>query len=77
MASFVAWQGGEIKISVSINRQQIKGSSYSVVMQQYIDYTRMGKPSKIVNNGGNMGQPWGIAFGKNGTWAHQTLFVYI
>ena len=67
MASFVAQQVGEVKLSVSINGQQIKGSPYSV--QQYIDYTRVGKPSKIVKNDGNMGQPWGIAFGKNGMWA--------
>ena len=67
MASFVAQQVGEVKLSVSINGQQIKGSPYSV--QQYIDYTRVGKPSKIVNNDGNMGEPWGIAFGKNGMWA--------
>ena len=69
MASSVAQQGGEIKISVSINGQQIKGSPYSIVVQQYIDYSRVGKPSEIVNKDGNMGQPWGIAFGKNGTWA--------
>ena len=69
MASFVAQQVGEVKLSVSINGQQIKGSPYSVVVQQYIDYTRVGKPSKIVNNDGNMGGPWGIAFGKNGMWA--------
>ena len=69
MASFVAQQVGEVKLSVSINGQQIKGSPYSVVVQQYIDYTRVGKPSKIVNNDGNMGRPWGIAFGKNGMWA--------
>ena len=69
MASFVAQQVGEVKLSVSINGQQIKGSPYSVVVQQYIDYTRVGKLSKIVNNDGNMGEPWGIAFGKNGMWA--------
>ena len=46
-----------------------QGSPYSVVVQQSIDYTRVGKPSKIVNNDGNMGQPWGVAFGKNGMWA--------
>ena len=69
MASFVAQKSREAKISVSINGQQIKGSPYSVVVQQYIDYTRVGKHSKIVNNDGEMGQPWGIAFGKNGMWA--------
>ena len=69
MASFVAQQVGEIKLSVSINGQQTRGSPYSVVVHQCIDYTRVGKHSKIVNNDGNMGEPWGIAFGKNGMWA--------
>ena len=66
MASFVVQQGGEMKLSVFVNGHQIKGSPYSVVVH---DYTRVGKPSKIVNNDGNMGKPWGIAFGKNGMWA--------
>ena len=66
MASLLVQQAGEVKISVSINGQQIKGSPYSLVV---CDYTRVGKPSKIVNNDGNMGTPWGIAFGKNGMWA--------
>ena len=68
MASLVALPAGRVKISVSINGQQIKGSPYSLVVQ-YVDYTRVGKPSKIIKNDGNMGQPWGIAFGKNGMWA--------
>ena len=66
MASFVAQQVGEVKLSVSINGQQIKGSPYSLVVH---DYTRVGKPSKVINNDGNMGEPWGIAFSKNGMWA--------
>ena len=65
MASCVVQQSREVKLSAFVNRQQIKGSPYSVVVQS-IDYTRVGKPSKIVNNDGNMGKPWGIAFGKNG-----------
>ena len=77
MASFVVQQGGEVKLSVFVNGQQIKGSPYSVVVH---DYTRVGKPSNIVNNDGNMGWPWGIAFGKNGMWAvadHTIDCVYI
>ena len=66
MASFVVQQGGEVKLSAFVNGQQIKESPYSVVVH---DYTKVGKPSKIVNNDGNMGCPWGIAFGKNGMWA--------
>ena len=67
MASFLAHQVGEVKLSVSINGQQIKGSSYSVVVQY--DYPSVGKPSKIVNNNGNMGRPWGVSYGNNGMWA--------
>ena len=66
MASVLVQQGGEVKLSAFVNSQQIKGSPYSVVVH---DYTRVGKPSKIINNDGNMGKPWGIAFGKNGMWA--------
>ena len=77
MASFVAQQVGEVKLSVSINGQQIKGNPYSLVVH---DYTRVGKHSKVINNDGNMGCPWGIAFGKNGMWAvadNTKHFVYI
>ena len=67
MASIVVQQVGEVKLLVSINGEQIKGTPYSLVVQY--DYTKVGKPSKIVNNDGNMGDPWGIAFGNNGMWA--------
>ena len=66
MASCIAQQVGEVKLLISINGQQMKGSSFSAVM---CHYTRVGRPSKTVNNNGNMGEPWGIAFGKNGIWA--------
>ena len=66
MASFVPQQVGEVKLSVFVNGEQIKGSPYSVMVR---DYSSVNKPSKIVNNDGNMGEPWGIAFGKNGMWA--------
>ena len=66
MASFVLQQVGEVKLSVFVNGEQIKGSPYSVMVR---DYTSVNKPSKLVNNDGNMGRPWGIAFGKNGIWA--------
>ena len=66
MASFIPQQVGEVKLSVFVNGEQINGSPYSVMVR---DYSSANKPSKIVNNGGNMGQPWGIAFGKNGMWA--------
>ena len=63
MASFIPQQVGEVKLSVFVNGEQIKGSPYSVMVR---DYRSVNKPSKIVDN---EGQPWGIAFGKNGMWA--------
>ena len=67
MASFVAEQVGEAKLSVAINGEQIKGSPYSIVVGR--NYQAIDKPIEIVNNNGSMGQPWGIAFGRNGLWA--------
>ena len=66
MASFVPLQAGEVKFSVFVNGQQIKGSPYSVMVR---DYTSVNKPSKIVNSNCNIGQSWGIAFAKSGMWA--------
>ena len=60
MASFVAEQVGEAKLSVAINGEQIKGSPYSIVVGR--NYQAIDKPSKIVNNNGSMGEPCGIAF---------------
>ena len=77
MASFIAEQVGEAKLSVSINGEQIKGSPYSIVVR---NYQAIDKPSKIVNNNGSMGRPWGVAFGRNGLWAvadHSNHCVYI
>ena len=67
MASFVAEQVGEAKLSVAINGEQIKGSPYSIVVGR--NYQAIDKPSKVVNNNGSLGGPWGIAFGRNGLWA--------
>ena len=63
MASFVPQQVGEVKLSVSVNGQQIKGSPYSVMVK---DYTLVNKSTKIVYN---YGKPWGITCAKNGMWA--------
>ena len=66
-ASFVANQVGEVKLSVTIKGQQIKGSPFNVKVHG--KYTTIDKPSKVVNEGGRMGKPWGIAFGIDGMWA--------
>ena len=63
-ASFVANQVGEVKLSVTIKGQQIKGSPFNIKVHG--KYTTIDKPSKVVNEGGRMGQPWGIAFGMDG-----------
>ena len=68
MASFVvAEQVGEVKLSVAINEEQIKGSPFSIVVGR--NYQAIDKPSKIVNNDGSMGGSWGVAFGRKGLWA--------
>ena len=66
MASFVAEQVGKSKVLICINGEQIKGSPYGIVVR---NYQAIDKPNKIVNNNGSMGQPWGVAFGRNGLWA--------
>ena len=65
-ASFVANKVGEVKLSVNINGYQIKGSPFNIKV--LANYTKVTKPSNIINEG-KMGQPWGIAFGREGMWA--------
>ena len=66
-ASFVTTQYGEVKLSVIINGRHIKGSPHGIIVQR--DYRTLDVPSKVIDDGGRMGKPWGIAFGKDGTWA--------
>ena len=72
MASFVAEQVGEANVLVCINGEQVKGSPYSIVVVR--NYQVIDKPSKIVNNNGSMGRPWGVGFGRNGLWAVADYF---
>ena len=64
--SFVPQRVGEVKLSVFVNEQEIKGSPYSVMVK---DYASISMSCKTVNNNGNMCNPWGIACDKNGMWA--------
>ena len=66
-ASFVANQVGDVNLSVTIKEQQIKGSPFNVKIHK--NYTTLDKPSKVVNEGGRMGEPHGIAFGRDGMYA--------
>ena len=69
MASFVAKQVGEAKLSVAINGKQIKGSPYHFTV--YKNYLAHCSATKTLGVDGNvsLGNPWGIAFSNNGTWA--------
>ena len=72
IATFVPTQTGDVKLSVSIGGKHIQGSPFS--------YPPLIIPSKVINDDGRMGQPWGIAFGKDGVWAvadHSNHCVYI
>jgi len=64
---FTAQKPGAAKLLVSINGQKIKGSPFNIMICD--NYSLMGSNSKIINVSGNMSTPWGIAFGKDGTWA--------
>ena len=66
-ASFVAHQVGEVKLSVTIKGQQIKGSPFNIKVHG--QYNTIDKPSKVVNKTEKTETPWGIAFGRDGMWA--------
>ena len=66
-ASFVANQVGEVKLSVTIKGQQIKGSPFDVKVHR--NYKTIDRPSKVVSVGGRMITPWDIAFGRDDMWA--------
>ena len=66
-ASFVANHVGEVKLSVTLKGQHIKGSPFNVKV--YANYTTVDKPSKVLDADERMGAPWGITFGREGMWA--------
>ena len=65
-ASFVPTQPGEVEVLIFIDEKRINKHPLSIQVHQH---TTLDKPSKIVDDDGKMGQPWGIAFGKDGVWA--------
>ena len=76
--TFTANQIGEIKLQIIVNGRHIKGSPFSVTVHR--NYLALKGPNKIINDGGKMGEPWGIAFSKDGMWAvadHSNHCVYI
>ena len=78
-AYFATKQVGEAKVSITIEGEHIKGSPYSVMVRR--DYKSIDKPIKVVNDGGNMGYPWAIAYGRDGVWAvtdnsYQCVYIF-
>ena len=71
VASIVGEQVGEAKLHVSINDQEIRGSPYNIVVGR--NYQALNLSNKTVSNNGSMGQPCGVAFGRNGVWATPTI----
>lgn len=67
LVSFVANRVGVITVSATVNGRHIKGSPSSIAVHR--NYCATSLPSKIINDGGNMGSPWGIAINRDGTWA--------
>ncbi|XP_065892047.1 tripartite motif-containing protein 2-like [Dysidea avara] len=67
LASFTANHVGEVKVYVFVKGEQVKGSPYTIKV--YNNYSMMGESSIVVNDSSRMGQPCGIAFGRNGIWA--------
>jgi len=61
-ASLTTKQVGEVKLSITIEGNHVKGSPYTIIMR-HRDYKSVNMPRKIVNDDGKMGGPVGIAFG--------------
>ena len=68
-SSFVAEKVGEVKLSIAVEEEHIKGSPFAVMVYQPRDYETVNEPGKIVNDDGRMGKSFGIAFGNDGVWA--------
>ena len=77
-ADFTVNQIGEVKISTIIEGKHIKGSPFHVLVCR--NYEKLDCFCKVIDDNRRMGQPWGIAFNKDGMWAvadHSNHCVYI
>ena len=52
---------------MTIGGQHIKGSPLSFIAS--IDYSKLSRSDKVINDNGKMGTPWGVAFSSNHHWA--------
>ena len=69
MASFVAEQVGEAKLSVSINGEQIKASPHHFTVFKNYPSLQNATTTVGVDDNISLGNPWGIAFSESGLWA--------
>ena len=65
--SFVVQQIGEHRFSISINGQDLHKECKKLMAR--INYREIEKTRYTINDGGNLGEPWGIAFRSDDTWA--------
>ena len=64
--SFVPSQTGDVTVSITIRGKNIKGSACTIPVRLH---SNLSMPSKVIDVEGTMGQPCGITFSKDGTWA--------
>ena len=67
MASFVARQFGDIKLSVSVDGIPTTKAPFTVVVHK--SYSTLDKQGIFVTNDVDMGKLWGVAVNSKGTWA--------
>jgi len=60
-------QIGEYELSISINGQEMHKGFRKIMART--NYRTIKKPRNVLNNDGNLGEPWGIAFRADDTWA--------
>ena len=65
--SFVVQQIGEYKLSISINGQELYKQFRKLMART--NYRTIEIPRNTITNDGNLGEPWGIAFRSDDTWA--------
>ena len=66
IVSFQAQKVGLLNVTVLVDEEEIK-QSYVFIRKKPTSISS--KPSKVIDNDGNMNELWGIAFSKDGSWA--------
>ena len=66
--SFQAQEVEQLKVAVFVDEIESRQSPRYIVIRKK-PTSISSKPSKVIDNDGNMSEPWGIAFSKDGSWA--------